>query len=147
MNSSTPVHILLVEDNEGDVVLAREAFSDSRIRNTISVAHDGQEALDMIFREKEYANFPSPDLILLDINLPRVNGKEVLGKLKEHGQYKNIPVVILTTSDDENDIIESYRNHVNCYLVKPVDISKFLQMITAIENFWLSLVKLPTHLS
>lgn len=137
------VHILLVEDNEGDILLTTEAFEDSRIRNTISVVRDGKEALDYVFRRTGFENAVTPGLILLDINLPLKNGHEVLQELKSNDDTKHIPVIMLTTSSSERDISLSYRHHANCYVSKPVEISKFINSISQIESFWINIVSLP----
>jgi CheY-like chemotaxis protein len=135
--------ILLVEDNEGDIVLTVEALREARIDNKVIVLRDGEEALNYLYRQGEYANVDLPDLIFLDINLPRVDGKEVLAKIKYDENLKMIPVVILTTSESERDILESYANHANCYITKPVDYNKFMQVVLMIKSFWITLVKLP----
>lgn len=137
------IHILLVEDNEGDVVLTKEALSSGRIKNKISVVRDGEEALDFVHKRNQYANAERPDLILLDINLPKIDGLEVLTEIKNDAELKAIPVVMLTTSSAERDIVNSYRNHANCYITKPVDLEKFLDIVHAIEDYWISIVKLP----
>lgn len=138
------IHILLVEDNEGDIVLTLEALKEAKIRNTVSVARDGEEALKMLHQSPPYEDFQLPDLILMDINLPKVDGKEVLMKVKSDDKLKIIPVVMLTTSTAERDVLDSYSNHANCYISKPVDINKFLSVIHSIEDFWLAVVKLPS---
>ena len=137
------IDILLVEDNEGDIVLTMEALDDARILNKVTVKRDGAEALEFLFNLA--ANDPNalPDLILLDINLPKIDGKEVLNQVKTHTVLKKIPVVMLTTSSSEGDIVESYNNHANCYIIKPVDLNKFFNIVKAIENFWITIVKLP----
>ncbi len=137
------IQILLVEDNPGDVVLTKEALKDSKILNAVHVAKDGEVALDMLFRKNQYHDFELPDLILLDINLPKIDGREVLATIKNDNLLKLIPVVMLTTSDSDKDVYESYRNYANCYIVKPVDMEKFVTVIASIENFWLTIVKLP----
>lgn len=137
------IDILLVEDNEGDIVLTMEALDDARILNKVSVKRDGAEALDYLFNLAEHLPNDLPDLILLDINLPKIDGKEVLNQIKTHPVLKKIPVVMLTTSSSEGDILESYNNHANCYIIKPVDLNKFFNIVKAIENFWVTIVKLP----
>lgn len=132
------IHILLVEDNEGDIVLTLEALKDARIRNQVSVARDGEEALALL---RETDNLP--DLILLDINLPKVDGLEVLNSIKTDDRLKMIPVIMLTTSRAEKDISYSYAHHANCFITKPVDLPCFMDVIRTIENFWISIVKLP----
>ncbi len=134
------IEILLVEDNPGDVRLTREALKEGKIRNTLSVARDGQEALDFLL-EKE--NHSRPDVILLDLNLPRKNGLEVLEIIKKDEDLKKIPVVILTTSEDEKDILQSYELHANCYITKPVELQNFLEVMKCLQSFWLEIVKLP----
>jgi chemotaxis family two-component system response regulator Rcp1 len=134
------IHILLVEDNEGDIVLAREALEEARIKNRITVITDGEKALEYLFRND---NNRKPDLILLDMNLPKVNGLEVLAKLKADEALKIIPVVMLTTSTSEQDVLDAYRNYVNCYINKPIDLEEFIVVIKNIESFWLNTVKLP----
>jgi chemotaxis family two-component system response regulator Rcp1 len=136
------IHILLVEDNEGDIVLAREALKEARIGNRITVITDGEKALEYLFCND---NKRKPDLILLDMNLPKVNGLEVLAKIKADEALKIIPVVMLTTSTSEQDVLNAYRNHVNCYINKPIDLEEFIVVIRNIENFWLNTVKLPVN--
>ncbi|WP_247236704.1 response regulator [Telluribacter sp. SYSU D00476] len=136
-----PIRILLVEDNEGDIVLTKEALSEGKIRNTIIVARDGVEATELLSDE----DFELPDLILLDMNLPRMDGKEVLSYIKHNNRLRRIPVIILTTSSSEKDIKESYDNQANCFISKPVDLDKFIKIIRNIEDFWISIVQLPTH--
>lgn len=137
------IHILLVEDNEGDIVLTLEALKQAKLSNKISVVRDGEEALDFIYGKGKYSNEQPPQLILLDINLPRMNGKEVLSIIKNDKELKKIPVVILTTSSSENDILDAYNNYANCYITKPVDLDKFIDVIHSIEGFWISIVQLP----
>lgn len=137
------IHILLVEDNEGDVVLTLEALKEAKLRNKISVVRDGEQALQFLYKEGEYASAELPQLILLDINLPKMDGKEVLNRIKNDPDLKKIPVIILTTSSSEKDILESYNNHANCYVTKPVDFQSFIDVIHTIEGFWISIVQLP----
>lgn len=137
------VEILLVEDNPGDIRLTQEALKDSKIRNNLSVVRDGEEALQFLRRNGEFARVPRPDIILLDLNLPRVDGREVLEVIKSDDELKRIPVVVLTTSDDEKDILASYNLHANCYITKPVDLNRFVQIVKSIEGFWFQIVKLP----
>jgi two-component system, chemotaxis family, response regulator Rcp1 len=139
------ITILLVEDNEGDIVLTVEALREAKITNKVVVVRDGEEALNYLYREGKYHDVESPDIIFLDINLPRVDGKEVLIKIKADETLRSIPVVILTTSDNEKDITESYDNHANCYITKPVDFNKFMRVISMINDFWITIVKLPLH--
>jgi two-component system, chemotaxis family, response regulator Rcp1 len=142
---AVPIEILLVEDNPGDADLAREAMENSKIRNTLSVVVDGLEALDFLYRRGKYADAPRPDLILLDLNLPKKNGREVLAEIKCDEDLKRIPVVILTASKDEEDILKSYNLHANCYITKPIDLHQFVRVVRAIEDFWLTIVKLPPN--
>jgi len=139
-----PIHILLVEDNEGDIILTRDAFEDAKIVVNLSVAKDGKQALDILNKEGEYGNTELPDLLLLDVNLPKKNGHEVLKYIKGNDSMKHIPVIMLTTSSAQSDINLSYNNYANCYITKPVEVSDFLTIIATIENFWFSIVKLPT---
>ena len=140
---SKPIEILLVEDNPGDVRLTRESLYDARIHNNMIVASDGLEAMACLRREGEYADAIRPDLILLDLNLPRMNGFEVLNEIKEDSDLKRIPVVVLTTSQAEQDIIQSYNLYANAYVTKPVDLEQFVRVLKSIEDFWLEIVKLP----
>jgi CheY-like chemotaxis protein len=146
MNKHTrgkPIDILLAEDNEGDARLAKEAMRDSKVINTIHHVPDGVEAMAFLRKEGKYAAAPRPDLILLDLNLPRKDGREVLADIKEDEDLKRIPVVILTVSNDEADILRSYNLHANCYITKPIDLAQFLNVVRSIEDFWLTIVKLP----
>jgi two-component system, chemotaxis family, response regulator Rcp1 len=138
-----PVEILLVEDNAGDVRLAREGLRECKLLNNLSVTKDGVQALAFLRREGEYADAPRPDLIMLDLNLPRKDGREVLKEIKEDEILKRIPVVILTTSKAEEDILKSYSLHANCYVTKPLAIEQFITVVQAIETFWFTIVKLP----
>jgi two-component system, chemotaxis family, response regulator Rcp1 len=138
-----PIEVLLVEDSPGDVRLTREAFKDAKVLINLNVASDGVEAMAFLNREGKYANAPRPDLILLDLNLPKKDGREVLAELKESPALKSIPVVILTTSASEADIHGSYQHHANCYITKPVDLDGFLKVVRSIDSFWLTVVKLP----
>ena len=140
-----PIEILLVEDNLGDARLAREALKDSKIRNALNHVQDGVEALAFLRRQGEYAAAPRPDLILLDLNLPRKDGRQVLAEIKEDPDLKAIPVVILTISKDEEDVLKTYSQHANCYITKPIDLGQFMKVIKAIEDFWLTIVKLPPN--
>lgn len=139
----TPIEILLVEDSIGDVRLTREALADARVRNNLHVASDGLEAMDFLGRVGAFGAAPRPDLILLDLNLPKMGGREVLEQVKRSEQWKTIPVVVLTTSAAEEDIDRSYQLHANCYITKPVDLDQFLKVVKTIDNFWLAIVKLP----
>jgi chemotaxis family two-component system response regulator Rcp1 len=140
---AVPIEVLLVEDSPGDVRLTREAFKDAKVHVNLHVASDGTEAMAFLGREGGYANALRPDLILLDLNLPKKDGREVLAEIKESPTLKSIPVVILTTSASEADILRSYQFHANCYITKPVDLEGFLKVVKSIDNFWLSVVKLP----
>ena len=138
-----PIEILLVEDSPGDVRLTEEAMIDSRVKNKLNVVMDGEEAMRYLKREGEYSEANTPDLILLDLNLPRKDGREVLKEIKQDPELKRIPVVILTTSRSEQDILKTYESHANCYISKPVDLEEFLRVVRSINDFWLSIVKLP----
>jgi two-component system, chemotaxis family, response regulator Rcp1 len=138
-------HILLVEDNPGDAMLVREAFRDAKISHRLHVAEDGVVALQFLRRQDRFRAVPSPDLILLDLNLPRKDGREVLAEIKQDEELKKIPVIILTTSEDEADIEKAYSLHANSYLTKPVDMDDFIRSIHLIEEFWLKLACLPRH--
>jgi chemotaxis family two-component system response regulator Rcp1 len=140
---ATPIEVLLVEDSPGDVRLTQEALKDAKVHINLQVARDGIEAMSLLKHEGEYANFPRPDLILLDLNLPRKDGREVLQEIKESPTLKSIPVVVLTTSASNNDILRSYMLHANCYITKPVNLDGFLKVVQTIDSFWLSVVKLP----
>lgn len=135
--------ILLIEDNPGDVRLTQEALKESQVRSHLSVASDGEEALAFLLREGPFADAPRPDLILLDLNLPRMDGRDVLARIKSHPRLKCIPVVVLTTSSADNDIRQAYQLHANCYVTKPVDFTRFLHVVKSIEDFWLRMVRLP----
>lgn len=137
------IHILLVEDNEGDILLTTEALNEKKIVNKISVVRDGKEAVDYVFKQGKFTDATTPDLILLDINLPKKSGHEVLKEIKENDKTKHIPVIMLTTSSSERDIGLSYQYHANCYITKPVEVDDFLDAVSTIEDFWLSIVTLP----
>ncbi|KAB0664746.1 response regulator [Oryzomonas japonica] len=138
-----PAEILLVEDNPADVRLTMEVLKDAKLCNNISVVNDGVQALDFLYRRGEYGSAARPDIILLDLNLPRLDGREVLERVKGDDSLKHIPVVVLTTSSAEQDILKSYALHANCYITKPVDLEQFTKVVTSIEEFWFSIVKLP----
>lgn len=142
MNS---IHILLVEDNEGDIFLIKEALEEGKIVNKISVTKDGKEAIDFLEKKANYKNEETPDLILLDINLPKKNGLEVLEYIKTAENLKQIPVIMLTTSSSEKDVLLSYKNHANCFITKPLDVNNFLTIVSSIESFWINIVKLPKN--
>ena len=142
---SLPVDILLVEDNEGDVRLTKEVLRDSKVRNNIIVASNGEEALACLRKQGKFSGTIRPDLILLDLNLPVKDGREVLAQIKADPDLKRIPVVILTTSKAEEDILKTYNLHANCYVTKPVDLDQFIKVVKSLEDFWLAIVKLPNH--
>jgi CheY-like chemotaxis protein len=135
------INILLIEDNEGDIFLTKEAFEESKLVNDITVIRDGKEAINFFEKLDEAVN--TPDLVLLDINLPKASGQEVLMYIKNSDKYKSIPVIMLTTSSSEKDILQSYKNHVNCYITKPIDVSDFIRAMTKIEDFWINIVSVP----
>jgi CheY-like chemotaxis protein len=137
------VEILLVEDNPGDVRLTQEVLRDGKVRNNMSVVMDGVDAISFLRQTGEYAGAPRPDIILLDLNLPKKDGREVLAEIKADPNLKHIPVVVLTTSSAEQDIFRSYDLHANCYITKPVDLDQFIRVMRSIEDFWLTIVKLP----
>jgi chemotaxis family two-component system response regulator Rcp1 len=141
-----PIEILLVEDSPADVDLTREALDDAKLHNNLHVVTDGVEALEFLRREGSYADAPRPDLVLLDLNLPKKDGREVLAEIKADPILRRIPVVILTTSQAEQDILKSYDLHANCYVTKPVDLDQFVTVVRSIENFWLVIAKLPKEL-
>ncbi len=143
MSAPVPVEVLLVEDDPGDVLMTREAFADNKVRNRLTVVSDGEEALAYLRREGRYAEAIRPDLILLDLNLPRRDGREVLAEIKSDEVLHQIPVVVLTTSQSEEDILRSYQLHANAYVTKPVDFDRFIQVVRQIDNFFLTVVKLP----
>jgi chemotaxis family two-component system response regulator Rcp1 len=138
-----PIEILMVEDNPGDVRLTVEALKEGKVRNNFHTVEDGVEAMAFLRRQGRYAESPRPDLVLLDLNLPKMNGREVLAEIKEDPELRRIPVVILTVSKAEQDILKSYNLHANCYITKPVDLDQFLEVVKSIENFWLTVVMLP----
>jgi chemotaxis family two-component system response regulator Rcp1 len=137
------VEILMVEDNAGDVRLAQEALRDGRVRNRMNVVRDGVEGLAFLRQEGAYADSPKPDIILLDLNMPRMGGLELMEIVKQDNDLKRIPIVVLTTSSAEEDILRSYNLHANCYITKPVDFDQFMRVIGTIESFWLNIVQLP----
>jgi CheY-like chemotaxis protein len=138
-----PIEILLVEDQPDDADLTIDALRDARVRNRITHVEDGVEAMAFLRRQGQYADAPRPDLILLDLNLPRKNGREVLAEVKQDPDLRRIPVVVMTSSDDEKDILAAYNLYVNCYVTKPVDLDQFISVVKSIEHFWISVVKLP----
>ncbi len=138
-----PIDVLLVEDDPGDTLMIREAFEDNKVRNTLACVTDGVEAMRFLRREGEYADAPRPDLVLLDLNLPRKDGREVLGEIKGDEQLSTIPVVVLTTSQAEEDVLRSYKLHANAYVTKPVDFDRFIEVVRQIDEFFVTVVKLP----
>jgi len=141
-----PVEILLVEDNPGDVRLTKEAIKEAKIINNLNVVEDGVEALAYLRKKEKFKDATRPDLILLDLNLPKKNGREVLAEIKQDVKLKQIPVVILTVSKAEEDIIKTYELHANCFITKPVDMDQFIKVVKSLKNFWFSIVKLPPNI-
>lgn len=137
------IHILLIEDNEGDILLIQEAFEEAKLANHMSIIKDGEKAINFLEKQGKYSNETTPDLVILDVNLPRKNGHEVLEFIKTNDTLKQIPVIMLTTSSSEKDILQSYKKHANCYITKPVDVGDFFRAVLDIEEFWISLVQLP----
>jgi two-component system, chemotaxis family, response regulator Rcp1 len=142
-DAAAPIEILLVEDNPGDVRLTQEALKEGKVYNNLHWAKDGVEALEFLQREGKYADAPRPDIILLDLNLPKKDGREVLAVIKQDDHLKHIPVVVLTTSKADEDVLKSYELHANCYVTKPVDLEKFIVVVQSIDRFWLTVVTLP----
>jgi len=140
------INILLVEDNEGDILLTMEALESGKLINNIDVTRNGELAINFLMNISENPEKELPELILLDINLPKKNGQDVLQFIKEHDSLKHIPVIMLTTSSNEKDVMASYRNHANCYITKPIDVNSFMSIIAKLEEFWISIVKLPGHI-
>ncbi len=138
-----PVEILLIEDNEGDILLTLEAFKDSKITNNFNICRDGEEALAYLSKQDDFINATTPDIILLDLNLPKIDGKQVLEEIKNDKKLRLIPVVMLTSSKAERDIVQSYELHANSYIIKPVDFNQFTEIVDSIDNFWFSIVVLP----
>lgn len=138
-----PIEVLLVEDDPGDELMTREAFEDNKIRNKLHVVRDGQEALDFLYRQGEHVGAPRPDLVLLDLNLPKYDGRQVLERIKTDPELALIPVVVLTTSSAEEDILRSYKLHANAYVTKPVDLEQFIGAVRQIDDFFVSVVRLP----
>jgi chemotaxis family two-component system response regulator Rcp1 len=141
--SGKPIEILLIEDNPGDIRLTQEALKEGKIRNDFFVVRDGVEALDFLFKRGQYKDAPRPDIILLDLNLPKKDGREVLEVIKADEKLRQIPVVILTTSKAEEDILRTYNLHANCFITKPVELEEFMHVVKTIEDFWLTVVRLP----
>ncbi|MDQ2949366.1 MAG: response regulator [Acidobacteriota bacterium] len=140
-----PIQVLLVEDNPGDIRLTKEALKEGRVINSLSVVHDGVEAMDFLQRRGSYENAIRPDLILLDLNLPRKSGREVLEEIKSDPDLRRIPVMVLTTSNAEQDLTQAYNLHANCYITKPVDLDQFMTVVRSIEHFWFHIVTLPAQ--
>jgi CheY-like chemotaxis protein len=138
-----PIEILLVEDNPGDSRLAKEALKESKLKNNLYVAEDGVEAMNFLYKKGKYSKMPRPDLVILDLNLPKKDGREVLAEIKNDDNLKRIPVVILTISKAEEDILKTYNLHANCYVTKPLDLDQVMKVVRSIEDFWLTIVKLP----
>jgi CheY-like chemotaxis protein len=145
MNNVRSIQILLIEDNDGDVLLTRRALKDAKVANNLDVVADGVEALEYLRRQGKYAGAPRPDLIMLDLNLPRKDGRQVLAEIKPDPALRSIPVVVLTSSSAEEDVVKSYDLHANCYLVKPVNFAGLMAVVKSIEQFWLTVVKLPPN--
>ncbi len=143
LNDSRPVEILLVEDNPGDIMLTQQAFKQARLANNIHVARDGESALEMLYKQGEYTDMVTPDIVLLDLNLPKKDGREVLEEVKEDAVLKHIPVVVLSSSKADQDVIKTYNLHANSYIIKPVNMEKFFEVVSAIEHFWFTVVTLP----
>lgn len=142
--TNRPIEILLVEDNLGDARLTQEALKEGKVRNNLHHARDGVEAMEFLRREGPHGDAPRPDLVLLDLNLPRKDGREVLSEMKEDPDLRLIPVVVLTTSEAEQDVLRTYQLRANCYITKPVDLEKFITIVRSIEDFWLTIVRLPS---
>jgi two-component system response regulator len=142
-SSLHPIEILLVEDNPGDSRLAKEALKESKLKNNLYIAEDGVEAMNFLYKTGKYSKMPRPDLVILDLNLPKKDGREVLAEIKNDDNLKRIPVVILTISKAEEDILRTYNLHANCYVTKPLDLDQFMKVVRSIEDFWLTIVKLP----
>ena len=145
MENSKIINILLVEDSPGDARLAKEALKEGKVKNELHIVYDGMEATDFLFNRNKYKDAPRPDLIILDLNLPKKNGREVLAEIKRDENLKSIPVVILTISKAEEDVLKTYNLHANCYITKPLDLNKFMEVVKSIEEFWLTIVKLPNY--
>jgi CheY-like chemotaxis protein len=140
-----PIEVLLVEDNIGDVRLTQEALKEGKMLVNLAVARDGIEAMDFLLRRNGHAESVRPDLVLLDLNLPKKDGREVLDEIKTNPELKSIPVVVLTTSEADSDILATYGSHANCYITKPVDMDRFIEIVKLLEEFWFTIVKLPSH--
>ena len=140
-----PIDVLLVEDNEGDILLTTEALKEGNIINSVSVVRDGWEAMNLLLKKGEYSTFSTPDLILLDINLPKLNGHEVLKQIRAEEDLRHIPIIMLSTSSSQDDILKCYKNYANCFISKPVDAGDFINLISSIKEFWTSKVHLPQN--
>lgn len=140
-----PIDVLLVEDNEGDILLTTEALKEGNIINSVSVVRDGWEAMNLLLKKGEYSTFSTPDLILLDINLPKLNGHEVLKQIRAEEDLRHIPIIMLSTSSSQDDILKCYKNYANCFISKPVDAEDFINLISSIKEFWTSKVHLPQN--
>ncbi len=145
MAEHSPIDVLLVEDDPGDVLMTREAFEENKVANRLAVVPDGVDAMAFLRKEGEYADAPTPDLVLLDLNLPRMDGREVLAAMKSDPELRRIPVVVLTTSEAEEDVLRSYSLHANAYVTKPVDFQRFIDVVRQIDDFFVSVVRLPNH--
>lgn len=145
MADQAPIDVLLVEDDPGDVLMTREAFEENKVANRLAVVSDGEEAMRYLRREDPYTDAPVPDLVLLDLNLPRMDGREVLAAMKSDESLRSIPVVVLTTSEAEEDVLRSYALHANAYVTKPVDFARFIDVVRQIDDFFVSVVRLPRH--
>lgn len=145
MHDVKAIDVLLVEDDPGDVLMTREAFKDNKLANRLSVVSDGVDAMAFLRKEDQYAGSPTPDLVLLDLNLPRMDGREVLAAMKSDPELRRIPVVVLTTSEAEEDVLRSYSLHANAYVTKPVDFQRFIEVVRQIDDFFVSVVRLPGH--
>lgn len=143
MNKQRPAQILLVEDNRGDVLLTKRAFKESKLSNELMVAMSGEQALEMIRKQGEYSDFETPDIVLLDLNLPQISGQDVLKAIKDDDKLRNIPVIVLSSSRADQDVVKSYNLHANGYIIKPINIDKFKDVISSLEEFWFKLVVLP----
>ena len=146
MDKVKPIEILIAEDNPGEVRLTVKALEQSKLKNKLNVVPDGIEAMKYLRQEGNYCDVVQPDIVFLDLNMPRMDGRQVLAEMKEDQSLKHIPVVVLTTSDAEQDVVCSYQLHANCYITKPVDMEQFFKVVTSIEDFWFKIVKLPPHL-
>lgn len=145
MNEQKQIDVLLVEDDPGDVLMTREAFEENKVANRLAVVNDGASAMEYLRKEGQYADAPTPDMVLLDLNLPRMDGREVLAAMKSDEALRRIPVVVLTTSEAEEDVLRSYSLHANAYVTKPVDFQRFIDVVRQIDDFFVSVVRLPGH--